>query len=186
MRTGLPDLPSPHPIGARLPGVYLDDDFTQRLTEACDAVLAPILTTLDCLPGYLDPRIAPADFVEWLASWVALDLDESWTLPQRRELVAQAVELHRWLGTRRGLAAHVRLLTGGDVEVLDSGGCTASTRAFGDLPGEVGPPRVTVRVAVPRPDAVDAKRLRTAIGELVPAHVQVTVEVLAAETDRRT
>jgi phage tail-like protein len=171
-------LPTPHPIAERLPAVYLDDEFTQRFTGALDEVLAPVFATLDGLPGYLDPWLAPVDFLDWLAGWVALDIDESWTLAQRRELVANAVELHRWRGTRRGLAAHVRLLTGGRVEVTDSGGCVSSTRPGGPLPGD-GPPRAMVRVWAADPETIDQQRLRAAIATTVPAHVVVTLEVLA-------
>src|SRR5215468_4745376 len=100
-------LDSPHPLREQLPAVYLDDDFTVRFTYAFDEVLAPLFATLDCLSAYLDPRLAPDDFVTWLAGWVAFPVDEGWTLAQRRELVARAVELHRWRGTPRGLVAHV-------------------------------------------------------------------------------
>ena len=54
MRTAVPGLVTPHPIGRPLPALYLDDDFTQRLTAGLDEVLAPVLLTLDCLDAYLD------------------------------------------------------------------------------------------------------------------------------------
>jgi phage tail-like protein len=176
-RDGVPGLPTPLPIAERLPAVYLDDDFTVRLTGALDEVLAPIFLTLDCFAGYLDPRLAPEDFVSWLADWVAFPVDESWTAGQRRELVAHAVQLHRWRGTKRGLAEHVKLLTGGDVDIADSGLCAWSDRAGGPLPGD-GPPQVMVRVRVPDVSAVDQRRLRQVVVELVPAHVHVGVDVV--------
>ncbi len=176
MRTAIADLPTPHPIGERLPAVYLDDEFTQGFTAALDAVLAPAFLTLDCFAGYLDPWLAPADFLDWLASWVALGLDEDRTERQRRELVAGAVELHRWRGTNRGLAAHVRLLTGGAVEVVDSGGCTHSDRPDAPLPGTAGA-GVVVRVRVDDPATVDQAWLRAAVADVVPAHVRVDLEV---------
>jgi len=177
MRAGVPDLPSAHPIGLRLPSVYLEDDFTQRMVSAFDEVLAPIFTTLDCLESYQDPELAPADFLDLLAGWVALDLDDGWTLAQRRALVAHALRLHRWRGTPRGIAEQVALLTGGDVEVADSGGCTYSTEpgpALGAAP--VQAVRVTVRVADPA--RVDPRRLREIVAGAVPAHVISTVEVI--------
>lgn len=177
MRTAIGNLPTAHPLGERLPAVYLDDDFATRLTSAFDEVLAPVLLTLDCFSGYLDPRIAPPDFLAWLGTWVALAVDEGWSGAQPRELVARAVELHRWRGTRRGLAEHVELLTGGDVTIEDSGGCDWSPVPGGPLPG-TAPAHVTVRVSVADPGRVD-QRLRAAIAELVPAHVTVTVEILA-------
>jgi phage tail-like protein len=176
MRTGIDDLPTPQPIGERLPAVYLEDDFTQHFTGALDEVLAPVFVTLDCFASYLDPGLTPVDFLDWLASWVALGIDEAWPERQRRELVASAVELHRWRGTSRGLAAHARLLTGGEVDVLDSGGCTPSDRPDGLLPGTAAP-EVVLRVRVADPGAVDQDRLHAAIADAVPAHVKVTVEV---------
>lgn len=176
MRGAIDGLPSPHPIGQRLPAVYLEDEFTQRFTAALDEVLAPVFLTLDCFAGYLDPALAPPDFLDWLAGWVGLRLDESWPQWQRRELVASAVALHRWRGTRRGIAAHARLLTGGEVQVLDSGGCTASDTPGGPVPGG-GPARVLVRVRVADPAGVDQRQLLAAIAEAVPAHVRVEVEV---------
>jgi phage tail-like protein len=183
MRGGLTGLPVAHPIGERLPAVYAEDDFAQRMTSALDDVLSPVFATLDCLPDYFDPILAPSDFVEWLSGWVAFAMDEGWTLAQRRALVANAVELHRWRGTTRGLASHVRLLTGGDVEIVDSGACTWSERPGTPAPKPT-PARVEVRVKVPDPRAIDQPRLLSAIVEAVPAHVQVVLEVSVGAPQR--
>lgn len=180
LRVGLPELPTPHPIGDQLPAIYLEDQFVQRFTAALDEVLAPVFATLDCFESYLDPRLAPEDFVDWLAAWVALELDDSWTLTQRRLLVTHAVDLHRKRGTRRGLAAHIRLLTGGEVEVTDSGGCTSSDHPNVPLAAS-GRPSVTVRVRVVRPEAVDRRRLTAVVREAVPAHVLVNVDLQGQE-----
>ncbi|MEV0679694.1 phage tail protein [Actinosynnema sp. NPDC050436] len=176
MRTGGPTLPTPHPLADRLPAVYLEDGFTQRFLLALDEVLAPVFTALDGFAGYLDPRVAPEDFLDWLAHWVALDVGEGWSVRHRRLLVATAVRLHRRRGTRPGLAEHVGLLTGGRVEVVDSGGCTSTDRPGVPLP-DGNPARVTVRVLVADPDAVDRVRLASAIADAVPAHVVVELEV---------
>ena len=102
-RAAVPGLPSRYPIGGQLPGPYADDDFAQRFTAGLDTVLAPVFATLDNLPAYLDPRVAPVDFLAWLASWVGAADDPKWPVELRREAVGRAVELHRWRGTRRGL-----------------------------------------------------------------------------------
>jgi phage tail-like protein len=172
-------MPVAHPIGERLPAVYAEDDFAQRMTSALDDVLAPVFATLDCFPDYLDPILAPADFVEWLSGWVAFSLDEGWSLAQRRALVANAVELHRWRGTNRGLAAHVRLLTLGDVEIVDSGVCTVSPQPTASVSTSAA--HVEVRVAVVDPRTIDEPRLLAAIVEAVPAHVTVSLTLSAAD-----
>jgi phage tail-like protein len=174
MRTGLVEQPTAQPIGQALPAVYQEYEFVQQLTGALDEVLAPVLLTLDCFAAYIDPHLAPEDFLDWLAGWVAYPLDDTWTLPQRRALVAEAVQLHRWRGTRRGLAKHVELLTGGTVEVVDNGGCGWSPRPGGAPPGSPVPYiEVTVRARGDAP--IDPVRLRTLIVDSLPAHVPVTV-----------
>ncbi|MFJ9692381.1 phage tail protein [Kitasatospora sp. NPDC101183] len=133
-RAAVPGLPSPHPIGALLPALFADDDFAQRFTAGLDTVLAPVFATLDNLPAYLQPRLAPADFVDWLASWVAVETDGAWPLEVRRAVVGRAVELHRWRGTRRGLVERLRLVLGVGAEIVDGGGAAWSTTAGADLP----------------------------------------------------
>lgn len=183
MRGLVPELVSPHPVGMRLPALYLDDDFAQRYVSAFDDVLAPVFATLDSLASYLDPRLAPVDFVDWLAGWVALNLDENWSLERRRELVARAVDLHRWRGTTRGLTEHLELVTGGEVEIRDSGGCTWSATPGGALPGDDS--RVLhVVVRVPDPDEVDRARLEALVAEAKPAHLAHTVEIVARSEER--
>jgi phage tail-like protein len=174
VRGEIPNLQVARPIGLSLPAVYLDDDLTQRLTRALDEVLAPVLLTLDCLSYYFDPETCPPDMLDWLAGWVALTLDETWTVERRRALIGMAVELHRWRGTRHGLLRHLQLLTGGQVRVTDSGGCTWSAESGGPLPGQ---PEPYVEILV-RPDRrlpVSDRWLRAAVAEAVPAHVPFTI-----------
>lgn len=178
MRGLVPGLHSPHPIGQRLPALYVDDDFTQRFVAALDDVLAPIFATLDCLTVYWDPQLAPEDFLDWLAGWVGLALDESWSVRRRRELVAKAVELHRWRGTRRGLTEHVQLVTGGDVEIVESGATSWSGHPDQPLPGS-DRPGMHVRVRVADPTTVDLRRLDALVAGAKPAHLPHTVEVLS-------
>jgi phage tail-like protein len=175
------DLPSPHPIGDLLPGVYSEDAFAQRFTGALDEVLAPVVSTLDCLSAYFDPALAPDDFVEWLAGWVALPLDAGWSPQRRRRLVAAAVALHRRRGTRGGLADLVAMVTGGQVEVSESGGCVGSADPGGALPGDARP-HLHVRVRVPDPASVNLARLADLVAANKPAHLPHTVEVLPEET----
>src|SRR5437879_2123507 len=80
----VPGLASPHPLGDRLPAMYLEDSLVQRMTHAFDVVLAPIFSSLDNLDAYVDPELAPADFLLWLGDWVGLALDEAWPEERRR------------------------------------------------------------------------------------------------------
>jgi phage tail-like protein len=177
VRAAVPGLATSHPLGLAMPGIYHDDDFCQRFLAGLDEVMAPILCTLDNIDAYFDPLLAPDDFVAWLAVWVGLALDENWSLERQRALVAQAAELYRWRGTRRGLVAHVALYTGTEPEVMDSGGCVWSATPGGEPPG-AWPPRVTVRVRVSDTSAVDERRIEAIVAAAKPAHVAHEIEVV--------
>ncbi|MFC9930787.1 phage tail protein [Streptomyces sp. NPDC127190] len=176
-RAGVPGLPSRHPIGALLPALYAEDDFAQRFTAGLDTVLAPVFATLDNLPAYLDPRVAPLDFVAWLASWVGAEDDPHRPAALRREAVLRAVELHRRRGTRRGLVDRLWLTLGVHAEVTGDGGAAWSRTAGAELPPEPSG-EVVVRVWPGRDPEVDEARVREVVRALCPVHVSCRVEVL--------
>jgi phage tail-like protein len=179
MRGMVDGLPSPAPVVTRLPGVYQEEDFVRRFTAAFDDLLAPVFVTLDGLPAYVHPALAPADFVDWLLSWVAIEPDDHWTVERRREIVAQAASLHRLWGTAHGVREAVRLVVGGEVEVTDSGGSAWSRYPGGQLQG--GPvASVHVRVRTSDPGAVSLRRLDALVAALKPAHVLHSIEVVGA------
>lgn len=177
MRGTVAGLASPHPIGALLPGVFAEDELMQRFVTAFDEVLAPVFNTLDCFDAYLDPAVAPADFVDWLTHWVALPMADEWPPDRRRALVARAVELHRWRGTRRGLKNLLETVTGGHVAVEDSGACAGSTDSDGPLPG-YDEPGIHVRITLADPSRVDVGRLEGLLALHKPAHIPHVLEVV--------
>lgn len=165
----------PYTLGALLPGVLQEDQFAMRFTAAFDDVLAPVISTLDCLEAYVDPFLTPPDFLEWLATWVGALVDENAPLERRRALVAGAVDLHRRRGTVAGLKAHLEVLTGGRVEINDSGGTLASVTPGAELPGQAAP-RLAVRVTGAAWD-VPRQLVDSAVAHGKPAHVAHVVEV---------
>jgi phage tail-like protein len=178
MRALLPGLESPHPLGFSLPALYQEDDFSQRFVSAFDEVLAPIFCTLDNLDAYLDPMTAPPDFVEWLAEWVGLALDENWPLEQQRSLVASAGELYRYRGTVRGLQSHVELYTGVSTEIVDSGGCVWSAAPGGTPPGS-SEFKVIVRLHPEAGVEIELTKVEAIVAAAKPAHVLHEVEVIS-------
>jgi phage tail-like protein len=171
-------LPSRHPIGEQLPALFADDDFAQRFTAGLDTVLAPIFATLDNLSAYFQPRLTPPDFLDWLADWVAVDADPAWPEEVRRAVVARAVELHRWRGTRRGLRERLRLVLGVGVQIVDGGGAAWSTS-----PGPALPPaptgEVLVRVWPERTPVVTEEQVLAVVRASCPVHLGCRVEILA-------
>lgn len=176
-RAAVAGLPSRHPIGGLLPALYADDDFAQRFTAGLDTVLAPVFSTLDNLPAYFDPRVAPLDFVAWLASWVGAADDPRWSAELRREAVLRAVELHRRRGTRRGLVERLRLTLAVNADVTGDGGVVWSLTPGAELPPEPSG-EVVVRVWPDRDPVVDEDRVRDVVRALCPVHVSCRVEFL--------
>ena len=179
MRGHVAGLASPHPLGEHLPGLYRDDPFTQRFLSAFDEVLAGVIGVLDCFPAYLDPGLAPDDFLAWLGSWVGVAIDETWPMERRRALVASAVDLFRLRGTAAGLAAHVAVFTGGEVEIIEPGATAWSRESGAQIPtGESA--YLLVRVHARDPASISAGRLDALVAAAKPAHVAHRVEIVAA------
>lgn len=174
-------LDTPYPFATLLPAILQEDEVAVRLTAAFDDVLAPVIATLDCLYAYLDPELAPTDFLDWLAGWVGVELDENWPVDRQRAVVAAAVGLHRMRGTTAGLRALLELVTGGRVEITDSGASTWSLTPDAALPGSPAP-MVTVRVFLPDPGAVSKHSIDALVAAGKPVHVAHRV-IIVAEHD---
>ncbi|MEV8374607.1 phage tail protein I [Kribbella sp. NPDC056861] len=166
-------LGTPYPLGSLLPGVFQEDEFLIRFTAAIDELIAPAIATLDCLAAYVDPALAPPDYLGWLAGWVGTELDETWSVEQQRAAIAQAVELHRGRGTIGGLSRQLELATGGEVEVTDTGGVRWSLEPVDDHTGHP-PARLTVVI---RGTDVSAAAVDDLVNAAKPAHVPHEVRV---------
>ncbi|MDT8913122.1 phage tail protein [Amycolatopsis sp. PS_44_ISF1] len=172
-----PPLPSPYPLIGYLPAVYGQSPVAVRWTEGFDDVLASLITTIDCVHAYLDPLLAPEEFVRWLSTWFGVLLDESWPLSAQRAVVAEAVELFRMRGTLAGLRRHLAVVVDGEVEVTESGGTSWSLRP---RPEPAADQEHWVRVVVrPRhPPSLSDAAVAAVIRAAKPVHVRHTLEVL--------
>jgi phage tail-like protein len=180
MRGASDGLASPFPLGLELPSVYHEDPMALRFTSALDDLFAPMLSILDCLPAYLDPGLAPPDFVAWLGGWVGVEVTGDERQDTLRRMVAGAASAHRLRGTARGVSEVVRLAFGVVPEIEESGGASWSARPRGTFPGEPVP-RLLVRLRVPDPSDIDLDRLERLVASVRPAHVPCRVEVVQTE-----
>jgi phage tail-like protein len=145
------DLRAPPSASARaylrsgLPAIYHDRHQSgdgsaglgMRFVAALEEGLDPVVTTLDCLPAYLEADLAPPDMLDMLAGWLGLEPDESLALERRRELVRRAAELGRRRGTRAGLELALQVVFPDlPLRVEDGGGVViaASVDALPDPP----------------------------------------------------
>jgi phage tail-like protein len=177
MRGTVAGLHMPYPLETLLPAVLAEDHFTRRFTAGLDEVLAPVVSTLDCLEAYVNPLLAPADFLDWVSSWFSEVLDEKWLAQRRRRFVTQAVEVFRTRGTPAGLRRELELSSGGRVQVSESGGVAWSLKPEAELAGEAVP-RLVVRVIVDDLATVNHAALDALIEAAKPAHVVHSLEVV--------
>ena len=159
---------------------WLHRSFATRFVSAFDDALAPVFSVLDNLDAYVDPRLAPADFVDWLSGWVGLSPSQKWPLRRRRDRIARAVQLALTLGTVEGITEVVSIFTGVEpakVTISESGGVASSPTSGGELPGSPEP-HLSVRVKVSDPSAFDIELLRRVVAAAKPAHMPHEVEVV--------
>ncbi len=84
-----------------LPALYEQDDFIGRFLMLFESFWQPIESQVGNIYDYFDPRVTPARFLPWLASWFNLLLDDYWTEAQQRRLLSSIIHLYRRHGTRR-------------------------------------------------------------------------------------
>lgn len=59
------------------------------------------------------------DFLRWLASWMALVLNEDWELEKKREVIARILPIYRMRGTKRGLEEYLKIYVGKHITIID-------------------------------------------------------------------
>jgi phage tail-like protein len=83
-----------------------------------DAVLRPIIETIDSMDGHFDPRLAPEGLLPFLAAWVGESPNRP--IPVLRDLIRQAASLHRDRGTKDGLSTALSFATGAEALVVEN------------------------------------------------------------------
>ena len=180
MRTTIADLPTPFPLHEQLPSVYRDlqqaeTGVAEAFLEAVDLMLAPVFSVLDSLDSYVDPFLAPLDFVATIASWVGLELDENWPPERQRSLAAAATDLFSRRGTRLGLARELAIYADAMPDIVDSGSCVVLDAPDDPIPGDRD-----AWLWIQWPDGaaagLDEERISTIIRRAKPAHVELRQE----------
>jgi phage tail-like protein len=123
---------------------------------------------------------APAEFLAWLSTWVALTLRADVREELQRELIARAVPLYRKRGTREGLEELIQIYTGMGVTITEYRGDfqleVASELEVDTILGGGTPFYFDVQVALPTgtrtaPEIAALRRLLEAIIDAEkPAH----------------
>ena len=157
---GLAAVSAAYRISGPVPALFHEDPLFLGLCAAFDELLGPLVGALDCFGAYLDPWLAPDDFLAWLGALVGADIGgvpggEARTgsgaaaaleVPdpglRRRALVAGAVRGYRVRGTVRGLRTAVAAATGvpaGQIAITEPGAVTWSQAPRTTVPAPAAP-----------------------------------------------
>jgi phage tail-like protein len=92
---------------AHLPPIYLENeqcgDFLLRFLSLFESFFGSVEEEITDLAILFDPFATPKQFLPWLASWLALELDENWDEERQRQTIAEAFRLYGLRGTVEGL-----------------------------------------------------------------------------------
>lgn len=106
---------------AHLPAIYRkksdDPALLEDFLSLFESFFNDTEAQIEALARYFDPETVPPDWLDWLADWLAANLNEDWPEQKRRRAIADAFEAYAWRGTSRGLRAAIRFQTGIDVHI---------------------------------------------------------------------
>ena len=101
---------------AHLPAIYRDDarcgDSLIRFLSLFETFFGEVESRIEDLSVLFDPAAVPKEFLGWLASWFALEMDEDWDEEKQRQAIASAFEMYGRRGTAEGLRESLRILGG--------------------------------------------------------------------------
>lgn len=99
-----------------LPAIYREEtyskDLLERFLSIFESIIFEIDYTIENIDRFFDTCNAPPEFLSWLASWLAVPVDEDWTEEKKRLFIRHAASLYKKRGTREGLSESIELFTG--------------------------------------------------------------------------
>lgn len=110
-----------------LPAIYQNASLTptrpadarslERFLALFESFFADVEDEVVAVERLFDAEGAPPEWLDWLAGWLAVDLEEDWPEAKKRSVLAAAFASYGWRGTARGLRQAVRVYAGVDAHV---------------------------------------------------------------------
>ncbi len=112
-----------------LPAIYRKNpasrDLLERFLSLHESLLGSIEGSIDDLPLLFDPEAAPSagfpSWLNWLAGWLAFDLNERWSGEEARAFLAKAFGLYGERGTVQGLRHYLEIYAGVKAHIEEPG-----------------------------------------------------------------
>ncbi|RUR74501.1 phage tail protein [Chlorogloeopsis fritschii PCC 9212] len=104
-----------------LPAIYRENpayrQTLEQLLSLFESGFTDVEAAIASLSQYFDAQAIPTQWLPWLASWLALQLDENAPEPKQRQAIAQAPIWHAQRGTARGLQTALRFYANVDARI---------------------------------------------------------------------
>jgi phage tail-like protein len=99
-----------------LPAVYQENEvskeFLGRFLSLFETLFSGLEATIETIPEVFDPEHTPKEFLDWLAQWLDLGIEEDWQPEVKRQLIRKASSLYQKKGTPAALAEFIEIVTG--------------------------------------------------------------------------
>jgi phage tail-like protein len=145
-----------------LPVLFHDNEFLGRYLLILESIWEPLEQRQDHIDQYFNPATCPASFLPWLARWLDVSFNAHWPEARRRHLLAEAMDLYRWRGTRYGLERMIEVCTGLTPEITED---PAQPFVF------------RVRVTIPAGSGIERDLIEELVRAHKPAHAGYVLEV---------
>jgi phage tail-like protein len=109
---------SSNPI-RHLPSNYYNNDFLHGFLMIFQHIMNDTTITLDNMHDYFRPMESPVGFLPVLADWLGIHLDTLGEEEEVRHFLQYAIPLYRYRGTKIGLKAHLKIITGTVPEIIE-------------------------------------------------------------------
>jgi phage tail-like protein len=106
----------------QLPRTMAQDPVLRDFVTAFEEVADTVRERIDSVEFHVDTGLASPEMLQFLGSWLGVELEPTDPAEYRRSMVREVGRLLGWRGTRYGVEALLEAATGARVTVLDAGG----------------------------------------------------------------
>jgi phage tail-like protein len=164
-------------LAEQLPRVMAADPVLRDFVTAFEQVHDTVRERVDAVEHQVDTGLASPEMLQYLGSWLGLELEPTDPAEYRRSMVREVGKLLGWRGTKFGMEALLEAATGARVIVTDSGGVYGSN-------DKVPPPDPVVQVQMDHTGHLTERQVLGFLQSELPLGAQVRLDVRFQPTAR--
>jgi phage tail-like protein len=155
---------------SQLPRAMAGDPVVRGFVTAFEEVADSVRDRIDSIEHQVDTGLATPEMLQFLASWLGLQLEPTDPPEYQRSLVREVGRLLGWRGTRYGIEGLLEAATGARVTVTDGGG------VYG-LRDPIPPADPVVKVRLDHTGHLSERQVRGFLEAELPLGAQLELDV---------